>query len=128
MEAARNRLGLPLTSWWQKCDQELADPRLVLELEASYAQMMGMFAWKHYTGLLFSVEDGLRDKVLTGLRVPGTGEDLTPYLRMGHHLMSQVIALPEAASRMRQEDERDLLGMAPEKGQVNGNLQTEFLG
>lgn len=135
VEAAQSRLGLPLTSWLEKCDADLADPRVVLELEASYSRMMREPAWKHYVGALSSVELGMRDKVLSGMRHPMTGEDLTPYLRMGQQLLTQIIALPEAAARMKAEDERDFLGMALSpagNGKLNPaeitSLQTELLG
>ena len=133
VEAAQHRLGLPLTSWLEKCDAALGDPRVVLELDASYARMMGEPAWKHYVGMLSSVELGLREKVLAGMRTP-FGEDLTPVLRFGQQLLTQVIALPEAAARMKAEDERDLLGMVtvPGNGDLiqaqRASLQSEFMG
>jgi len=119
----------------EKCDGELADPRVVLELDSSYLRMMQEPAWKHYVGMLSSVELGLREKVLSGMRTP-LGEDMTPYLRFGQHLITQIIALPEAAARMKAEDERDLLGMTGPQVPRNGDmiradrasLAAEFMG
>lgn len=134
MGAAQRRLGLPLNSWWQKSDQELANPTKVLELYESYQAMMRTAAWKHYVGLLSSVETDLREKVLNGMLHPQTNEDLTPVLRMTQHLMMQVIALPERIARMKAEDERDILGLVEDKpeppltSEEEESLRREMIG
>jgi Trp operon repressor len=106
----------------------------VLELYEGYQSMMRTAAWKHYVGLLSSVETDLREKVLNGMLHPQTGQDLTPVLRMAQHLMTQVLALPERIARMRAEDERDILGLAgdtpepPLTAEEEASLRREMIG
>lgn len=134
VEAARSRLGLPMRSWWLKSDAALADPRNVLDLYESYQGMMRTAAWRHYSGMLMGVEQDLQTKVIAGMLHPQTAEDLTPTLRFGLHLMSQVLGLPERIAQMKAEDERDFLGAPPPAVDENlsqiemDDLQRELMG
>jgi hypothetical protein len=134
VEAAQNRLGLPMRSWWLKSEAALADPRNVLELYEGYQGMMRSAAWRHYSGMLLGIEQDLREKVLAGMLHPQTGADLTPTLRFGQHLLTQVIGLPEKIAQMKAEDERDFLGIQTPSAMADlsrnemDELQRELVG